>query len=850
MKKTCYPLDNNHLRITGFLERMIGVCCEAVHEAEIPSAELADTPEESFKNWENMIAQIHAESDFELCDRKASKACHYCPKYLPAQRKPHEKIRLVNIAMYPSPCQADCIYCDLRENGHFEMADSEKINKIYKNVIDLCNYLKENDKLDDEVMFQISSGEIAIHPFKDEILDVVGNMTADFYSNGMKFDEDIAKKLNRNPKSRILVSLDAGTAETWAIVKRRDNFKKTIDNLTEYRKYTTNDDQIELKYIVMPGINTAEEDFDGIVEIMKMLNVPRLVISKNFWKSEDEESKLLEEFKRLILKLIENNLEWNCEFALSFEDLNTLNKFETDFKRRRDLEQERQRKRETITICTMNQAFIGEDNFPGFVTIQVEAFDDKILLQIETQNFELSHYLQFFNKTLEEAINFWELEKTKLPEGLTLEIKTTDTHIIIKKVSNYSEMSCEDLETLLLSNRNFLSLRATVGDAVITKNSVCQHHSRIFKASNFEQEFESIKLQITANDFEKVKALTEDKELILFGAHVNNGFTVNKLIEMGIIFHGVCDTDAEKKTCTTTGMTVISPQELVEKHSEALVLIAINHIDYKALNDVSFPEEQIIPYPHESGVIGVDYFMSDFYDGYKNAYESLTDNESRRVLLGMIRKYLLDEKISRSSGELKYFDNDVIQLKNDEIFVDGGAFYGNTVYEFVNKCQENQLSYKKVYAFEPDSEACYKTNDEQFNIPKIEIINNGLWSENTDLTFYKTGAGTASAVWGHGGETITAPVITLDSFFEDMPESEWPTFIKLDVEGAEQQVLNGARKIITEKRPKMAICTYHMPHDIFKIIEITKECNPNYEFTLRQHGDSFYEQVLYCVDRS
>ncbi len=53
--------------------------------------------------------------------------------------------------------------------------------------------------------------------------------------------------------------------------------------------------------------------------------------------------------------------------------------------------------------------------------------------------------------------------------------------------------------------------------------------------------------------------------------------------------------------------------------------------------------------------------------------------------------------------------------------------------------------------------------------------------------------------------------VTIDSFLSDKPYH--PTFIKVDVEGAEQQVLNGMQETLKLSNLKLALCTYHQPND-------------------------------------
>src|SRR5262249_10659500 len=53
------------------------------------------------------------------------------------------------------------------------------------------------------------------------------------------------------------------------------------------------------------------------------------------------------------------------------------------------------------------------------------------------------------------------------------------------------------------------------------------------------------------------------------------------------------------------------------------------------------------------------------------------------------------------------------------------------------------------------------------------------------------------------------PVTTIDA-----ATNREATFIKLEIEGAELQALNGARESIARNRPKMAISIYHKPEDL------------------------------------
>lgn len=64
--------------------------------------------------------------------------------------------------------------------------------------------------------------------------------------------------------------------------------------------------------------------------------------------------------------------------------------------------------------------------------------------------------------------------------------------------------------------------------------------------------------------------------------------------------------------------------------------------------------------------------------------------------------------------------------------------------------------------------------------------------------------------------------------------------IKVDIKGMEAEALEGARELIKNQKPRMAICIYHLPWDIYN----TNDCE--YKFKIRLHSKGYGELVLYC----
>lgn len=185
----------------------------------------------------------------------------------------------------------------------------------------------------------------------------------------------------------------------------------------------------------------------------------------------------------------------------------------------------------------------------------------------------------------------------------------------------------------------------------------------------------------------------------------------------------------------------------------------------------------------------------------------------------------------------QYFD--VFAPKKEEVFVNAGAFQGETDITFA-KWTNN--TYKKIYAFEPikdDVDICQKSYEEN-NIQRVELFCKGTWSETGVLSFSE-GANMQGRIDESGNAKIE--VIRID----DAVGGGEVTFIKMDIEGAELKALQGARETIIRNKPRMAICIYHKPVDLYEIPQYLLSLVPEYRFKVRQYTSMNWETVLYAA---
>jgi len=225
---------------------------------------------------------------------------------------------------------------------------------------------------------------------------------------------------------------------------------------------------------------------------------------------------------------------------------------------------------------------------------------------------------------------------------------------------------------------------------------------------------------------------------------------------------------------------------------------------------------------------------------FGSAYEALSDGLSRETFEAFLNSKLGGdpESLAAVSRKEQYFPKDIIELTDREVFVDGGAYTGDTLLTFMRltggKCA-------RACAFEPNPATAekLKATVEKRGLRNVSVRNKGLWSEPATLPFSVWHGTSASAVSGSGEVSVEAE--TIDHLAPDA------TLIKLDVEGAELEALKGAAGTIKRNRPKLAVCVYHRPGDLFEIPLFIKALVPEYRLYLRQHQPVACETVLYAV---
>ena len=228
-------------------------------------------------------------------------------------------------------------------------------------------------------------------------------------------------------------------------------------------------------------------------------------------------------------------------------------------------------------------------------------------------------------------------------------------------------------------------------------------------------------------------------------------------------------------------------------------------------------------------------------DKIEEVYENLADEESKKQYLAHLdsRINLNFEGLPEPDTSNQYFPSDIVTLSDKEVFLDAGAYDGDTLEQFANLTNN---VFTKYIALEPDPANYKKLLDRvsKFSSGKVEVFPYAVGEENCTLKFNATG-GEGAAVSESG--TVTVESKRIDDKFYDYQ----PTYLKFDIEGAELGALKGAKKTITQYKPKLAVCLYHLPDDLWTIPLLIKEYDKDYKLFVRTHSLDGFEFVLYAI---
>jgi FkbM family methyltransferase len=231
-------------------------------------------------------------------------------------------------------------------------------------------------------------------------------------------------------------------------------------------------------------------------------------------------------------------------------------------------------------------------------------------------------------------------------------------------------------------------------------------------------------------------------------------------------------------------------------------------------------------------------------DDIRLLYEELADDASRDVLVRQLRWRLdLDfGALPRPVEGPAYFQSDLLPIRQDEVFVDCGAYDGDSLRAFRSRMEGNVA---RVIAIEPDPASHARLEASVSTFPpnvrrRMRTLKVAVGRYREKLRFESSGLASARA---SDLGTIEVDCLPLDEILE----GDTPTLVKMDLEGAEVAALLGGEAAIRRAKPSMAVCVYHRPDHLWTIPLLLRRMLPRHALYLRPHGYEGWDLVCYAI---
>ena len=189
------------------------------------------------------------------------------------------------------------------------------------------------------------------------------------------------------------------------------------------------------------------------------------------------------------------------------------------------------------------------------------------------------------------------------------------------------------------------------------------------------------------------------------------------------------------------------------------------------------------------------YFWQGFHENFKENKEKflrIHDRLNDKISKEIFKNILLFRLTGDSKYHANFFENqnnqyfeDFLNLSRDEVFIDVGGFTGDTSEEFIKRVG----FYNSIHLFEPEIKNLSAAKERLSEKSNINFYPLGLSNKKQTLTFSSDGSSSRISTEGD----IKINVDKLDDIIK-CPFS----FLKMDIEGGEQEALEGAKELIKE----------------------------------------------------
>lgn len=332
-----------------------------------------------------------------------------------------------------------------------------------------------------------------------------------------------------------------------------------------------------------------------------------------------------------------------------------------------------------------------------------------------------------------------------------------------------------------------------------------------------------------------------DKKIVLYGMGDGAEKIKAALDEKGIPLADIMASDEFVRGHSFMGIRVKTLAEVEDLYGDDfIILMCFGTQIPEVMEKIAYISRKHELYAPNVPVAGEGLFDLDYARAHRGelekVYRLLADEQSKKVFENVIR-YKLSGRLdylteAETPSEEKF---NLLKIGTEEIYVDLGAYDGDTVIEFLN---ETSMQFTKIYAMEPDTKNYRKMKRRLYMLGSaiFEAYNCGAWDEDASVVFnLRSGRSSKAApdknVSLNPARFREVKMLKVDTLLRGNPV----TYLKMDVEGAEEKALLGARETIANFSPKLNIALYHRNEDMFKIPLLVNSAQKKYKLYMRHH---------------
>lgn len=385
------------------------------------------------------------------------------------------------------------------------------------------------------------------------------------------------------------------------------------------------------------------------------------------------------------------------------------------------------------------------------------------------------------------------------------------------------------------------------------------------------------------NEFELINSteyfdqIRNYKNIILFGCGGKGRQAIKILNDLGVRVSVACDNNSELHGKLFVNNILIKSLDEILKDIEIndTCIIITCSIDYAVeINNMLMEKCPNISIYHMCNPFKIEQILLSSQDIISNwdllarQYDWLGDEESKNIFIDTLNSKITGNmlpllKYTLGKDIYTFFDDEFITVDENSVYMDVGAYTGDTVASFL---MFSRGIYKQIVAFEADkgNYASLQKFKQFSRVPNIDIYNIGLWNNEEDKLFYTNDKNdeinydspnlfqnvnmmadnlSLNRINGNLIDEVIH-LKTLDGIAQDMS----PNIIKVNALAADRQIIMGGKKYIAEKKPTLIFEFGVKKKDVFELLIDIKKINPDYTFFIRRKkifGD--IKTVVYCT---